>query len=378
MSKSSVLFIDVGTWEAFNALAGALRKHRVRVGRITAPSHDLAHRAYGLLEGLLYGPTEMLPSATNAAQIAYSAANAGVAAVSGPEPPLDVQAQDGIAHAILLSDAAAAKSMRRSRVDFDQRHLYEKSYMTSLADSLGVPVAREVADPVDSFPVVVKASVGSGGQQVRLATSRQEFADAVDELTTPAGEHPMVQKFYGGGTLHVGAVAVDGELLVAVAYVSEPAADDPQGPPMTVIAVDRPDVIAATRSLANAVGSEGFLCLDFVLDEDGIAYFIDFNPRAFGAWPALQALGADFIGSYLHVLGLGSRPAEPTIHYGKPERLLRFPADDRSWTTLRRWARESTRVIKRSSPSLGWRWASVSAARTVAGAGIACLSIFSR
>lgn len=378
MPAPSVLFIDFGTWEAFNALAGALRKQRIGVRRISVPGHDASHRAYRILERLLYGPTQILPAELDEARTMHLLTSSGIAAVSDSSPPIDVQAPDGVAHAMLLADPEAKRAMRRSRADFDQRHLYEKAYMTDLAASLGVVVAQPLSAPVNTFPVVVKASVGSGGQQVRVVHTQSEFDKAVAELTTGAGDPPMIQEYHGGGLLQVGAIAVDGELLVAVAYTSRTPLDDPQGPAVAVTAVDRPDVLEATKTLAKAVGSWGFLCLDFVLDSSGNAYFIDFNPRAFGSWPALQALGADFVGSYLYLLGRGPRPERQSPRYGRTQRLLKFPADDRSWATLRTWSKESALVVARSGRTLGWRWSAISAARIIVGAGSASVSVVKR
>ena len=59
--------------------------------------------------------------------------------------------------------------------------------MTDLAAPSGGGRATAVSAR-EYLPVVVKASVGSGGQQVRAVHTQSEFDKAVAELTTGAGD----------------------------------------------------------------------------------------------------------------------------------------------------------------------------------------------
>jgi hypothetical protein len=233
--------------------------------------------------------------------------------------------------------------------------------MNDLAQQLGLPIPKALSEPGPlDFPVVVKGDVGSSGDRVRLASGVPELRRAVEELRELSGTPPFVQEYHRFGQVNVGAVALNGELLVAVAYRSESSPSDPHGPPDEVVAVDRDDVVAATRLIASALGATGFLCLNFVLGEDDVAYFIDYNPRAFGSWPALQSLGVDFIGNYIYALGLGPRPSSGIPKLGCGESLLRFPASADTWGKLLSWVRQSLRIVIRRYEFLGWRWALLS------------------
>jgi hypothetical protein len=316
------------------------------------------------VERLVYGKERRMVRPPTTRRAAASLAD--VALVVGPDV-VDVQATDQLSHLLLSDNPSLAAVLGRARADVGALVPFEKAPVLDIAARAGVPVPRSMQPGTVEFPAVVKSDVGSGGDRVRVVHDEQELDEAMRELESFTGSRPSVQQYWGGGELSVGAVARHGETLVAVAYATEPAAHDRHGPPAYVTLIDRPDILDHARALIAAIGGSGFIALGFVLDEAQGAYLIDYNPRAFGSWPALQATGADFIGAYLFSLGLGPRPSAITASPGRREFLLRFPSGATTWSQQLRWTRDSTRVVTGRARQLGWRWAAVSMMKVASG-----------
>lgn len=361
-----VLFADETSWEAFTALASGLRRRGLLTRRVTAATTGPRSAGLKVLDRLAYGPTWTAACPPDAGDASRAVAAEVVSHLS-PDV-VDVQATDEISHA-LIADPAVAGVLRRTSRGFAAEDLFDKGAMDDLARRLGIPVPESV-DPASSpqFPVVVKGRRGSGGERVVVAHSPLELEEAVAALSVADEREPLVQAYHGAGLINVGAVADGADLLVAVAYEARPDPGDPTGPSVLVTPVHRDDLVAATASLTAATGYRGMVCVDFVLDERGGAYFIDFNPRAFGGWPALQAPGTDILGAYLHLLGLGPRPEASTAEPGCSRRLMRFPAPVSSGRAVAAWARASLSVVAERHRVLGWRWSTVSLARIAVGA----------
>ncbi len=364
--RAVVVFVDDNTWEAFSALAGALRCRGVGVRRVTVPPRDLAHRAMALLERLVYGRTFSLVQPSRGAGAPATVDTAAVMAVLGHDT-IDLQAQDDLAYALLDTPDHDHSAMNRGGTRDTTRPLYDKAVMQALAESIGVAVPKLYTDADEiEYPVVVKAPIGFGGNRVRVVRDAHELAATRAELKAMIGRDPLIQAYHNGGQINVGAVAANGKVLVAVAYLTRPSANDPLGPPSACVALDRADVICDSAALLGTLSYTGFACLNFITDEQDQPHLIDFNPRAFGSWPALQSLGADFLGAYLHAIGLGPPPQTAQLQYGVIQDLPRFPASAQSRSELKHWRRTSTALIKQRGHLLGWRWTTLSTAKIIA------------
>ena len=362
--RPQVLFVEHGTWEAFTALASALRRRRVAVARVTSPPRGRSRALLMRVERLVYGREVLLvqPPTTRGA----AASITEVAALVGPDV-VDVQAVDQLSHRMLGDDPSLVRVIHRAGADRSALLPFEKTAVLEVAARAGIRVPVALEPGCAQFPAVVKSDVGSGGDRVRVVHDHQQLDEALRELEHLAGSRPTVQQYWGGGEVSVGAVARDGEAIVIVVYATEPAAHDRHGPPAFVTILERPDIIDDARRLLEAIGATGFVALGFVLDDQQRAYLIDYNPRAFGSWPALQAAGADFIGAYLHAIGVGPRPEAATCLPGRREFLLRFPSGATTWSHQLTWTRDSVLVVVRRTRMLGWRWAAVSLTKITSG-----------
>ncbi len=360
-----ILFADYYPWEAFTALASAMRRDGFAVQRVSSAPRDGWRRLMQQVDRLVYGRTRdlVVPPPAKGGEVALTDPGAVI-----PVGTCDIQAPDDLSRLLLTEVPGAAEIMDRARATFPAVDLFDKAAMSGVARSLGVPVPEEfpLPGPV-RFPVVVKSVVGSGGDRVRVVHDDRELERAVAELGQLSDTPVTVQAYHSAGQFVVGAVAKDGHFLVVAAYATEPSAHDPNGPSSVVVTVDHPEAVAASEAIAGAIGANGFVCLDFVVGQDGTAYFIDFNPRCFGSWPALQELGVDFLGAYRHVLDAGPAPQQVVLAAGQRSALLRFPAGARTVAGVGRWAASGIGVVARRWHLLGWRWGVVSLAKIAAG-----------
>jgi hypothetical protein len=157
--------------------------------------------------------------------------------------------------------------------------LHDKARFPALAQSHGLavpdtalietPLAQVIADTRD---FVVKPIFSCSGRAVSLHPSGTSLIAIAANLTEPA----VVQVQVKGKQYSTFAIAHDGKLLVNVIY---------QGAVMTgsvAVAFERVEVPAIQEWVETFVarqGHSGFISFDFFVDEAGIAWAIECNPR---------------------------------------------------------------------------------------------------
>jgi hypothetical protein len=362
-----VVFLDSYSWQGFADLAGALRQRGVRVARVSSRTRSPRVLLVQSMESLLFGRTRrVVEGGVLYGSPASLQPEALAAAV--PSAVTDVQMQEDLVASAMAAPGSGADISWRVRRGVDPQVLVDKWVQDQWAHKAGVPTPRVWEGPtVESFPVVVKSRVGFGGNGVRIVHDQGELARAWAELRSPDGVTPFLQERLEP-SVHTGGVALDGEVLVCVAYDGRPAADDPTGPPYTVVALESPEAVAATTRFIGEIGYTGLFCFDWVVDHEGTLRLIDFNSRVFGSWSALQELGFDLISPYLYTLGAAMR-TEPTVgRYDVAVTTMRYPCPDASSPeAVQRWRAETLDIIARRKPYLGTRWATVMRMRTALG-----------
>jgi hypothetical protein len=365
MPTGRVLFIDGDTWEPFGQMAAALRRHGVTSDHLTVPPRHWQSRYAQALESTLFhrtshsvrrGRTPREPSSVPAGDVTRWVA----------EDTLDIQARDDLGYQ-LLNDASFPLLHHARSVQPGQQ-IYDKWFMTNLASQSSVHTPASwtpaaVPGHLDSAVTVVKSPVGFGGQGVLLAQGRGEREAAVADLRACGPGEPFVQEFVGRRMVNVAGVAEHGELLVGAAYRPVPPRDDPLGPPSAVELVSHVQASEAAARLVAATGFHGIFTIDFMLDPHDRALFIDFNPRVFGAWSALQVLGVDILGAYLRTLGLGTGPSRSQAGSGRRAGTL-GPPPVRG--PMRAWWSASSRTVSALQGQLGRSWAWQARARLAA------------
>jgi len=359
-----VVFIDSIPWESFCALAGALRKRGVATARLTAHRKERFQRLVQKAEVVVYGRTKRRitrPEDTGEPLALEWDSLDGLL----PPTTIDIQATDTLAAMIIRSDDPARHFLCRVGAGHDPMALIDKWYAKELLIELGIPTpwgSRTCEATI--FPVVVKARVGAGGSEVRIANDTREMAEFWDELTSDDGTAPILEAFYAESNIRFGGVAKDGILLAGSAYQVSPDVHLPLGPARTARMIDRPEIVGDIRRLVAATDYTGFLSVDYVGDVGGVALANDINPRAFASWPAMQQAGVDIIGAYLNSLDLGPAPVSGTIDYTTTFNMFTFPLP--SATSRRQLLdrhKEEIRLVRQNRPIMGNTWAALTVAR---------------
>jgi predicted ATP-grasp superfamily ATP-dependent carboligase len=243
--------------------------------------------------------------------------------------------------------------------------LIDKWKSKQLCLELGIPTPFGTDKcQTDTFPIVVKSRVGSGGSEVRVIHDHEELDAAWRELTDVNGVTPILEAFHPESTIRFGGVAKGGELLVGSAYEVRPDPHLPLGPARSARAVDLPNLVDDVRRLIAETGFTGLLCIDYVNDEGGAPLANDINPRVFASWAALQHAGVDILGAYLFSLGLAPRPAPSTIDHETWFNMFSFPLPEAtSAAALRERHREDVQLVKQNRAIMGNTWAALTTAR---------------
>lgn len=291
------MLADLSSWEAWLHLAGALRREGFDVVRFTRADLGRTQRVLVGMERFVFTQTHPV--------LLSSGSHVDVAPLfPWLKRSADVQMVDAIG-AELTATAQWAEVPRLHRVHASgiaEAAIYDKWIYTGLAERAGVtvPDSRELPEQLPAGEWVLKGRVGSGGDRVRLVSSTNEVEEALRTWGSTAAQ-AFIQAKVGGDLWNVGGVAKDGEVLVAAAYRAFSAPDDPEGPPVDIQIQHKPDQLEATRRFVAALGYTGPFAIDFL--DDGVPYLLDFNPRFFGTWAAMQSAGVDLLGAYLAVLG---------------------------------------------------------------------------
>lgn len=194
----------------------------------------------------------------------------------------------------------------------DEGIIYDKWAYTRLARRCGIPVpeSRAILDEYPAGSWMLKGRLGSGGDRVATTEDTTDVLATLSRWGIAADQAFLQQRIYGQ-LWNVAGVARFGEVLVASTYRAFSAAGDPQGPPVSLQILDRPDLIAISETLVHELGYHGPFAIDLI--DDGTAYLLDFNPRFFGTWATLQASGVDLLGAYLSTLGHPWRRGSPQV-----------------------------------------------------------------
>ena len=303
----TIVVADLTSWEAMVHLGAALRRHGVRVVRVTGVQSGKAQRARIALERLVFDETRECLHTDAEGRPDVRPILPMLPAV------LDVQTVDAIgAELTRMPEWAAQPRLRRVHAAaLDDHVAYDKWLYGQVAERAGVTIPRtfEIDDAPRGRPLVVKGRIGSGGDRVRIVGSASGIADVLSQWGLPK-QRAMAQELVAGDLWNVGGVAYQGEVLVAAAYRAIASPHDPEGPPVDIVIESRPDQLEATAAFISAMGYTGPFAIDFLQADR--PYLLDFNPRFFGTWAAMQSAGVDLLGAYLHTIGRPGGPRRAT------------------------------------------------------------------
>lgn len=191
------------------------------------------------------------------------------------------------------------------------RLLDDKLSACRLAASLGIPQPRRFnsIDEVDSYPCVFKRTSGQGGDSVYFPGKRQ----ALECLLRNAGDPDryLITEFVEGDNVCVDALRWDGFFHAEAYRVLEPKG---KGVSTLRRSEEAPALVEYVRRMLDAVDFHGVCGVDFRVDRDGNACFLECNPRFSGGIESAIASGFDI--PYLYYrLACGLPVSEQDIHF---------------------------------------------------------------
>lgn len=309
-----VLIIGDHGLEVFEQLSCTLRRRGMRVV-LVSPGPEPRKTPAGRLKGWLrarwiydahidaseLGADGSLPERLDRVTILDVLADENALAAAGlKHSPLSALAARGLAHRRLPPE-----------------RLLDKFEVNAILQQAGVRVPPQVrataVSPAQAaqqlgLPLVVKARTGSGGAGVRIAASIGEIQRATEELSGDDPEGVFYQKHIEGRMVMYGVVAgPDGPVIEHGLGVE--ATRSPLGPSAVVRVCDDPELLAAGRSVAQAIGCLGLAELGFIRDAQGELWHVDANCRCWGNMTSLLRVGIDYPQAYLALLL--DRPSRP-------------------------------------------------------------------
>ena len=247
---------------------------------------------------------------------------------------------------------------------------YDKRVMADRLVAMGVPGPRVWDRPVaEEYPVIVKARITSAGKGVWICRDEGEVARAWLAAGGPDG-NAFLQEMIHGPAFSTTGVAHDGELLAQETYVLTKPAWDPTGPSIRQEMVDRPDLVANTRTFIREVGYSGAFSFQQLEDHSGRGRPFDFNPRSPGSWIALRMAGSGIVEAYDSLLAARPSAAVDPLPPGTSSTTLMITGGDfESREQIRSWLRYTGVEIRKRKTAFGWRfgvWANVIRAKEYA------------
>lgn len=195
------------------------------------------------------------------------------------------------------------------------RLISNKALMVHFAQQLGLlsPEYLELPTPGTAtafanrlgYPVVVKGATGVGGTHVRVVSDEKQLLTALDDL---AYDQPVVQQYVQGQTVLGGGLFLEGRPLRLHLCVKTLTHPQITGPSVEVCSLNHELLQRNVERLCAALRWNGLASMDFIWDGKDL-YFLELNPRPWGAITTTQSTGPDLLTAFAElVLGEQVKP----------------------------------------------------------------------
>jgi hypothetical protein len=243
---------------------------------------------------------------------------------------------DSMTRRVYPSTTARQRSLLR-----DRWALYD------FAESLAIPIPgratigdRNALHRIISawgFPLVLRGTQGLGGQQVRVASTREEAETALDYLTNASPGAPFAQEFIAGQRCLIGGLFDRGRMLQWFSQTTIESNYPPTGPSIRVKSL-RDDVLTRlAQVLFEALEWNGLACAEFMRDGRGEYRFLEVNPRPWAAIQAAHVCGVPLMRSFAERMMGRSVDPQPMFPDGKEVTLFPQFLMHRLATGFGRW-----------------------------------------
>lgn len=209
--------------------------------------------------------------------------------------------------------------------------LRNKVAMSAFVSGLGVPVPEtraldEAGDLEDAaaelgLPVVVRVVTSTAGSGVAIARDLEQLRRAVTRLGAH-GERPYLQRFATGAPIISAGLFHDGRPLRY--YAGEKLEIFPRdvGPATIMRSLSDAVLQDHTTRIFRELHWTGFGQIDWVRGANGTIYFLELNPRPWGAMAAGARAGVDLFSPFGTLLGGGLPEPEFQLRGGVTEYLF--------------------------------------------------------
>ncbi|MDR3416433.1 MAG: ATP-grasp domain-containing protein [Nevskia sp.] len=177
-------------------------------------------------------------------------------------------------------------------------------------------------------PVALKCRTGYGGRNVFLCPDAAALQRAAQQYRSPIP--PVLQEMVSGTRWMSSFFADRGRVLATIDAVVERCNPSPTGPSSVLRIEPGGEVAASAARLVAKLGYSGFGNIDFIVDRDGRACLLDFNPRLSAGTQLGRFAGPDPFAAFAAVLK-GETYLAPPVRGGTrialyPQELVRDPS----------------------------------------------------
>ena len=295
----AVIFLDEMKWETFFQIAAKIRKSGVRCVRVTS----IPLRTSRFASRLVFARCVYLPASKQEEVLRSVLRSENVADLQFSENFADLVRRCATELPALLVDPIM------SRVN-----LMDKVSAGELMTRAGVQTPARIAlssPDLDSFirthglPLVLKSRIGYGGSGVTIISDRDTLINQI-RLIGDTGNEYFIEAYVKGSRMNYGAAVVNGTVAQETCYATTKSAN-PLGPSTQIVTVRNTEVLSLGRRIVLASKCNGLMNINFMQDEQGTCWPVDFNLRTFGKVASFQKAGLDFQEGYLRSLGIGTR-----------------------------------------------------------------------
>lgn len=179
----------------------------------------------------------------------------------------------------------------------------DKEQVAALAERLGVPTPGQLrigsGEDLDGlpFPCVIKPRCGeklglAAAQRYVIVRNAEEARTHYDRFAELAGEEPLVQRYLAGGGLGCSVLALEGQILGAVAHRRIREYPVSGGPSSCCVCTDPAPYLGWVEKMTKQTGYSGLAMFEFKEDDQGKAHLLEVNPRIWGTFPLTRVSGS--------------------------------------------------------------------------------------
>ncbi len=339
----TVVFLDHCTYDCFFQLAGKLRRAGIRTVRVTSdPARSAVWQSAPVFDRHL---TVSKSSHSTFGDLLSS------------EEVVDLQFTEHMHWLVSqYSDRLRPPVGRRIERRLEILDKFETARLL-LTNGIPVPPVIEAGETTPEAalaelgaPLVLKAKIGTGGEQMRISGDVGEMRSLMQSSGLGPNDFFYEQFIEGSDVIYGAAITDDGGVVQDLAGEIGRSWRAGFGPAGLTWADQDPELLATGRKAASVLKTAGLVSMNFKKDFDGRLWLHDINIRSSGFHGAYCAAGLDLSEGYLYALGLRkSLPTSVAPEVGKKVPI--FPQCVRPYVEERKYGKAALEFARGALPS---------------------------